>query len=196
MRVLDLFCGTKSWSKIWEQNGHEVETLDIDPQFDPTYCIDILDWNPSKHYDVVLSSPPCTYFSWAREGWNGTDNETTPEQKEMAIRIAQRTFDIIQFINPYYWLVENPHWSGGMRKWFKGARRVDYCMYGFKIMKPTDLWTNTPLNFKRCNHNSKHGRGYSYELPRDPVIRSQIPERLAQEVYDAIINKQQKTLED
>lgn len=193
MKILDLFCGTKSWSKIWEENGHEIETLDIDPRFNPTYCTDILNWNPTKYYDGILASPPCTYFSWARQVWNGSPFETTEEQLALSIRIAQKTFDIIKFINPEYWLVENPSWVGGMQKYFKGARRVDYCMYGFPCMKPTDLWTNIPMNFKRCNHTKKHAQWHE-AIPRDPITRAEIPRELVKEVYDAVIYKKQKTL--
>ena len=37
MRSLDLFCGTKSFSKIASAKGYETHTLDILEKFNPTY---------------------------------------------------------------------------------------------------------------------------------------------------------------
>ena len=36
MKSLDLFCGTKSFSKIAEEYGYETTTLDLLEKFNPT----------------------------------------------------------------------------------------------------------------------------------------------------------------
>ena len=41
MKVLDLFCGTKSIANVFEARGHEVYTVDWDKRFDPTLAADI-----------------------------------------------------------------------------------------------------------------------------------------------------------
>ena len=68
-RILDLFCGTKSWNKPFGDMGWEVHTLDHNPRFHPTICCDILEWNPQEFppgfFDVVVASPPCQKFSIA-----------------------------------------------------------------------------------------------------------------------------------
>ena len=63
MRSLDLFCGTKSFSKIANQKGYETTTLDILEKFNPTICCDLMDWdykvNPPGYYDIIWASPNC-----------------------------------------------------------------------------------------------------------------------------------------
>jgi len=67
MKVLELFCGTKSISHVFEKRGHEVITLDNDDYHNPDICKSILDfdvkdlpkgWKP----DVIWASPPCQTF--------------------------------------------------------------------------------------------------------------------------------------
>ena len=60
MRMLDLFCGNKCVSNLFHDKGWEVVTLDISPKFNPTHCIDILEWDhttyPRDHFDVIWAS--------------------------------------------------------------------------------------------------------------------------------------------
>ena len=51
-RSLDLFCGTKSFSKVAYEFNYEIYTLDILPKFEPTYCCDIMTWE-YKHRIMV-----------------------------------------------------------------------------------------------------------------------------------------------
>jgi hypothetical protein len=46
MNVLELFSGTASFSKVAAAHGHDCRTLDNDPQFKPSYCMDIMDFTP------------------------------------------------------------------------------------------------------------------------------------------------------
>ena len=41
MKVLDLFCGTKSIANAFEAKGHEVYTIDWDKGFNPSLSADI-----------------------------------------------------------------------------------------------------------------------------------------------------------
>ena len=67
MKSLDLFCGTKSFSKVAEKKGYECTTLDILEKFNPTICCDLMDWdykeNPPSYYDVIWASPNCQTYS-------------------------------------------------------------------------------------------------------------------------------------
>ena len=38
--LYEIFCGTKSFSKVAEKNGYECVSLDIESKFNPTICID------------------------------------------------------------------------------------------------------------------------------------------------------------
>jgi len=42
MRILELFSGTKSFSKIAEQRGHTCYTIDSNPKSNPDLCLDII----------------------------------------------------------------------------------------------------------------------------------------------------------
>ena len=45
MKVLELFCGTKSVGKVCEEKGYEVISLDIEKKFNPSICIDFIEWD-------------------------------------------------------------------------------------------------------------------------------------------------------
>ena len=72
MRLLELFCGTKSIGDVFQKNGYEVVSLDYDRQFNATHTVDILDWDytiyPVGHFDCIWGSPDCSTFSIASHG--------------------------------------------------------------------------------------------------------------------------------
>lgn len=152
MKTLELFCGTKSFSKVASQWGYETKTLDFDNQFNPDYTMDIMDFNvpmlDGYKPDIVWASPPCQKFSVAALGrnWHGTkDGPFTPKNEETyhALEIVKKTVQIIRELNPKYFYIENPR--AMLRKMnlipYPYAT-VTYCQYGFRYMKPTDIWSN------------------------------------------------------
>lgn len=86
MRTLELFCGTKSFSKVSEKLGNEVVTLDNTMKFNPTILQDILDMPDDyfDYFDIVWASPPCTAFSVASIGKNWTRTSDFTEWKSKA----------------------------------------------------------------------------------------------------------------
>ena len=62
LRVLELFCGTKSFSKACLERGWEVTTLDVEKQFNPDILCDIMDWDYKQFPvpDVFWAGMPCT----------------------------------------------------------------------------------------------------------------------------------------
>ncbi len=149
MKILELFAGSRSFSKVAEEMGHETFAVDINDFENIDYVTDILDFDPSKipfKPDVIWASPPCTYFSVASIGkhWN-KDHTPKTEQAKLGVKIVNKTIEIIEMFQPDYFFVENPR--GKLRKLglFDGiAERttVTYCQYGDTRMKPTDIWTN------------------------------------------------------
>jgi site-specific DNA-cytosine methylase len=148
MNVLELFAGSRSFSKQAEKFGYNVFTTDINNFDKIDYVVDILDFDINKVQfkpDIIWASPPCTYFSVASIGkhWY-KDNTPKTIEASLGVSIVKKTLTIIKQLNPKYWYIENPR--GKLRKLniVKGLPRttVWYCQYGDKRAKPTDIWTN------------------------------------------------------
>ena len=103
MRILELFAGTKSIGKAFERMGHEVVSVDSDPTFDPTLCVDILTWDytefePHSFY-FIHASPPCTEYSKAK-----TRGE---RELEFADSLVNKALDVRGYVQPCFWLIKN-----------------------------------------------------------------------------------------
>ena len=87
MKILELFSGTESFSKVARERGHECFTIDNDNQFNPDLCIDIMelkiDMIPEKfrNPDIIWSSPPCQKFSvmTVYRNWEKLKESVSPE---------------------------------------------------------------------------------------------------------------------
>jgi len=201
MKILELFCGTKSIGKEAKARGHEVFSVDIDKQFNPDLCVDILKFDKSMlpwKPDMVWASPPCTTFSVASLGhhWTGGRRAYIPKTKEaiIGLRIMAKTKGIILSINPRIWWIENPR--GVMRKVIrleKYQHTITYCKYGDTRMKPSDLWTNckawTPRpmchNGDPCHEAAPRGAKTGTQGLKGAIERGIIPPQLCQEIIIA-----------
>lgn len=166
MKVVDLFCGLKGWSRPFADRGHEVWTTDIDPAFEPDWAGDILNvrvddlppWRP----DILLASPPCEAFSVMTMGRNWThEGKPKTEKAELAEALVLKTISVIQYLKPTYFVIENPR--GRLRTLglvpYEDRRTVWYCRVGAPIAKPTDLWGGFPpsLRLPDMCHNQRPG---------------------------------------
>ena len=132
LRVLDLFSGTGSITKAFRSLGHSVDSLDLDPRFQPTICVNVLDWEykqlPRGRYDAIWASCPCENYSIARS--------TAPRDLMLADSLVVRTLEIIDWFSPRCWCIENP--SGSLlwkRFQFKKQVLTSYCSFGFPFCK-------------------------------------------------------------
>ena len=125
MIVFDLFAGTGSATRAFTDAGHDVHTFELDPAFDATETVDVLDLDAdylTRMYgrpDFVWASPPCTAFSVASIGhhWGGGHRQYVP--KTDAARhnqeLVAHTVRLMAGLRPRYgWLMENPR--GVLRK--------------------------------------------------------------------------------
>lgn len=185
MKVLELFAGTRSIGKAFEQKGHEVFSVEWDKQFEDidlyedilkVQAKDILD--KFGRPDVIWASPDCSSYSVAaishhrRKDEHGNLQPITDYAK-FCDRVNQHMLCLILALMPKYWFIENPR--GGLRKmdFMNGLPRytVTYCQYGDTRMKPTDIWTNHPdPKFKPpCNN----GDPCHVSAPRGSVMGTQ-----------------------
>ncbi len=208
MKVLELFCGTKSISNVAEERGHRVFTVDNDSQFGPDDVADILCWSPELlpfAPDMIWASPPCTTFSVMSIGkhWN-IDHTPKTKEAEHGMKIVKKTISIIEYfekINPrLIWYIENPR--GKLRKldfMQKFMRKtVTYCQYGDTRMKPTDIWTNNflwnpkPLckNGDPCHISAPRGSHTegSTQGKKGAIERARIPDLFREEIIRSTEN--------
>lgn len=203
MRMLELFCGTKSITKAFAKRGFVTMTLDSEPGFEADICFDILRWEyllepnyGDLKYDVIWASPPCTAFSVASCGthWGGGPRAYQPitETAKTGIAMVQRTLDILEYLKPEYWFIENPR--GVLRKllMMQNLKRttVWYCKYGDNRAKPTDIWykkwprnmpirtcrNNRPGQVRECHHElAPRGAKTGTQGRKTALDRARIP---------------------
>lgn len=115
MKTVELFCGTKSFSKVAYELGHETYTIDHDERHSPDIVGDILKIQEFPKCDIIWASPPCEGFSVAVIGRNWNHDYTPKHARaKLAMDLALRTIDIIRQAKPKYWFIENPR--GMLRK--------------------------------------------------------------------------------
>lgn len=158
MKVLELFAGTRSIGKAFEEKGHEVFSVEWDRSFENIDLYkDIYELSAKEILDifgkpdVIWASPDCSSYSIAAISHHRKREENgnlapVSEYAKFCDRVNQHTLNLIMTLSPKYWFIENPR--GGMRKmdFIHGLPRytVTYCQYGDTRMKPTDIWTNHP----------------------------------------------------
>ena len=212
MKVLELFAGSRSFSKVAEEMGMETFTTDIKDFDKIDYVCDIMDFDVSRvpfRPDIIWASPPCTYFSVASIGhhWH-KDHTPKTEQAKLGVQIVQKSLDIIDMFQPQHFFIENPR--GKLRKLdvVKGIPRttVCYCQYGDTRLKPTDIWTDNLADWfnqkgwkprSMCNYRQKNCNCHHEKAPRGSKTgtqglkgnyeRSVVPYELCKEILKSCI---------
>jgi len=207
MKVLELFAGSRSFSKVAEQMGMETFTTDY-KQFDKIdYVVDILEFDINKvpfKPDIIWASPPCTTFSIASCSTHWTkDKKPKTENCLKGIQMVKKTLEIINFFKSKYWYIENPR--GLLRKMDfmdnVGIRNtITYCQYDLDIpiedrrMKPTDIWTNNdkwipkPMckNGMSCHASAPRGSRTGTQGLKNNYERSKVPSLLCKEILESL----------
>ena len=183
MRMLELFAGTGSFSKVMQSHGHKTTQVELYPcdenpdvlELDVRFLRHSDEW-VMRPWDMLWASPPCQGFSVAAIGknWENGDPPTPKsESAELGLELLESTLEYIEMSRPTYWFVENPR--GMMRKVFDATAErvglgdyerhtVTYCQYGDTRMKPTDIWTNA--RFWKPRPPCKNGAPCHVAAPR------------------------------
>ena len=201
MRVLELFSGTKSIGNAFERLGyHDIVSVDSDSTYNPSRLINIMDWDFSEFepgdFDFIHASPPCTQYSQARTRGGPRDFDT-------ADGLVAKALEIIDYLQPVFWLIENPDGLLKTRPCMSGLAPpilCSYCKYSdWGYRKNTTMWTNLPLKLMTCdkkcqgfangrhpNHAQRTGPLWSGKSnKRDNLYR--IPAALCDEVARAVV---------
>jgi site-specific DNA-cytosine methylase len=182
VNTIELFSGTKSFSKVAKELGHETLTIDNEPSLNPDVCCDIRNYHEEigklnlYPKDILWASPPCTAFSIAScsHHWDSVKFSYVryympkSESANLGLTLLNITLKFIANTKPKIWFIENPR--GLMRKLMpQEMAKIDYfhktnykrvtvwyCRYGDTRAKPTDIWTNL-MNWegRTCHNNNK-----------------------------------------
>lgn len=204
MKVLELFAGTRSIGKAFEEKGHEVYSIEWDKKFENIDLYEDIS-NVTAEFileafgrpDVIWASPDCTTYSVAaiskhrRKESNGNLAPVT-EYAQYCDKVNKYVVDLIKELNPKYWFIENP--VGGLRKmdFMQGLPRhtVTYCQYGERRQKPTDIWTNHhDPKFKEpckrgasCHDAAPRGSKTGTQALKNAVEKAKIPTMLCEHI--------------
>lgn len=206
LKVLELFAGTRSIGRSFEDRGHQVLSVDWDERFENIdikkdvlnlYANEVLDKLGKP--DVIWASPDCTTYSVAaishhRSRENSGNLAAISDYAKICDRVNMHVHNLIMMLTPPLWFIENPR--GGMRKmdFMHGLERytITYCKYGDTRMKPTDIWTNHPnpkfkppcKNGDPCHTPAPRGSSTGTQGIKGSVDRSRIPRELCEHIVD------------
>lgn len=195
--VISLYDYTGNWSRPYYENGWNVIGVDI------KHGIDILEWQykdiliPPRSTVIILIAQPCTDYalSGARH-FARKDNDGTTALSQ---KLVQRTKDILDYLKPDVWALENPMsrihklnpWLGTQRLKFNPC---DYAGYdpvpdNSRYNKRTWLWGNFNIApFKRMEPIQPHNPGWRNlggKSERTKELRSITPMGFAYAFYEA-----------
>jgi hypothetical protein len=214
LKVLELFAGSQSFSKVAKEKGIITFSSDISDIPGIDYVIDILDFDVKKVPfipDAIWASPDCSTWSKAAGALHFDSKSLIPktDKAKKAFLIIDKTFEIISYflkLNPYLkYYIENP--QGRMQKYLQAGTLfgkiprlivIDQCQYGREYQKTTHIFTND-VKFKerrRCPGNPICGHQANLKNAGDThgnkngwlssayYNRAKIPPQLCQDILD------------
>lgn len=206
-KILDLWCGTKSATRAFEEAGYEVVSVDFNAKWDPTIRDDIINVTVEQLAELGpfifgWASPECKVYSianlhsrhWKKNEQTGWAEPLTKAAREQNRRV-KHTIHLLESLCPV-WVLENP--VGMLRKQPFMAKlqnhSITYCQYGESRMKPTDLWGVFPNSFiplpkckagASCHDTSTTGRREGGTMAQTFEDRIKVPYKLSEALWYA-----------
>jgi len=205
-KLLEIFCGTKSISKVFEKNGWETYTVDIESKYNPTECINILDFDYKKfdkqYFNHIHFSPDCRYMSQNQQTWYNRykgygenrylfTKEIHNQKLDDSDKLLHKVNEIINYFENNTFTIENPYHN----KFNSIINRnilnypyeiVDYCMYNHPVKKPTVFINNFNLKLKRCDKSHTHIEWKKFARKDGLNSRYKIPEELCIQIFNQV----------
>jgi len=191
VKVLDLFSGLGGFSEAFLQAGDEVVRVENNPLLSevPNTSIEcvrhvrdrLLEYkeagHPIRDIDLVLASPPCYEFSLAYSAPRVVA-QRNGEEWNPSLALVEITLEIINLIQPRYWIIENVI---GSARYFKHLGLIPQ-----QVHRPYLLYGKFPKFSagslpKKKEHDSYHGN------PLRANIRAKIPIELSTAIREAIV---------
>jgi hypothetical protein len=196
LKVLDLFSGLGGFSEAFLQAGDEVVRVENNQILSEVPCTSIEDvkkvrdrlrqfkdeGHPIRNIDLVLASPPCLEFSFGFHAPRAVASRTK-EEYNPSMDLIKITIEIIEMINPRFFVIENVI---GSIRYFKEIGLVPHQIHGACVFYGSYPKFETPQMKTKAEKDSYHG---------DPLRmnkRALIPFELSLALRNAIIS--QKTL--
>lgn len=192
----EFFSGSKTVAGVFEENGWQSITVDIEPSYKPSLCIDILDLKKNDlpgTLDFLWFSPVCTCFSraapqkhWRKETLKYRRYRYVPITAESFLSIAfvEKCIEIINWFPGVPFIIENPvgriHHTAALQSLGHYRYFVNYFDFGFPYSKETYLFSNIWLPFSL--------KKYKVDAPglrsvRSVYQRSKIPRLLISKIF-------------
>jgi site-specific DNA-cytosine methylase len=207
MKVLELFKGSGSITKFFLNDKVEVVSLDIEKNYNPTICCDIMCFDYKKYkigyFDIIWASPECKLYSSFQYIHVGKDKKYKNKQvlldkQKIDSKFINKTIEIIEYLQPKYYFIENPLNSSIWKyidnlKYLDTYIIVDYCYFGYDYKKPTKILTNKNLVNKRCgckNHKihigatRKNNQNKINQKKYNLLYRYSIPQKLLKYLFE------------
>lgn len=153
--------------------GLGIKTITLDKRKRTGKCtpdirVDFMKWDytslPQTGKYVFWFGLPCQTHSYASGDYHWRNGEPRTEEAREALIILSRVFEVIEYFSGSYYVIENPRGRlrfnkdlGTFMEKTGGAENIiTLSSYGFPCTKPTNLFSNIPLNLKPMD---KFGRG-------------------------------------
>ena len=169
MKVLDLFSGLGGFSEAFLRAGDEVCRVENNPLLSEVPCTSIEDvkamrdrlleykisGQPIREIDLVLASPPCYEFSMGFSAPRAiAAREKRLDSYQPDLVMIQITMEIIQLINPRWFVIENVIGSIG---YFEDLGLIPNQIHGSCVFYGKFPKFSTPKMKTKAEKDSYHG---------------------------------------